>query len=503
MMGRGLLFARLLCWLLLLTAVVACSDDDPATDTPAPLATNAVSTAVPTSTATPAPPTATAAPPTATPSPTPIQPAVTVSDQDLGEDGRLLIDSVQLPEPGWLVIYAWREGAVAEVLGQTAISGPTESNLEVQIEPLQATDTLVAMLHHDAGEAGTYEFPGADEPISTTGGPVMSQFTISRQFILPEIVVANQTVTEDSRLLIESVNAMAAGWLLIYGDEAGEPGYLLGLARVEEGLNEAVSVQIPWREATSQLHALLAADNGRPNLYDPEEDLPILVGGNPVSASFEIGLPVDIFILDQPVVNSRVVIERITMNAPGWVVIHPNDNGQPGLIIGFAFLGAGVNEQIVVDLLVDTVTPQMYASLHEDSNIPDEFDFPNGDLPLRLNGRLFPTATFSTDTGNYLITRDQVAGTAITVPITVIETDGWLVIYDNDQQTDPLGFTWLAAGINRNVRVEISSGQAGDMLYATLHTDNNTPQQFEYPDGSDLPVLRGRNPIQAPFLLLP
>jgi hypothetical protein len=315
--------------------------------------------------------------------------------------------------------------------------------------------------------------------------------------------VTNQTINVDGRLIIDSVNAMAGGWLLIYSDDGGTPGSLLGLARVEEGSNEATSVQIPWREATTQLHALLVADNGRPNLYDPEEDLPILVGGNPVMASFEIGLPVDIFILDQPVVNGQVVIERITMSAPGWVAIHSDENGQPGLIIGFTFLEAGVNEQIVVDLLVDTVTPQMYARLHEDSNIAGEFDFPTGDLPLQINGRVFPTESFRTDTGNYLITRDQVAGTTIAIPIVILEADSWLVIYNNDQQTEPLGFTWLPAGINRNVSVEISSGQAGEVLYAVLHTDNGTLQQFEYPGGNDLPLLRGRSPIQAPFLLLP
>jgi len=215
-------------------------------------------------------------------------------------------------------------------------------------------------------------------------------------------------------------------------------------------------------------------------------------------------LPVDMFILDQPVVNGQVVIERVTMSAPGWVVIHPDENGQPGLIIGFAFLEAGVNEQVAVDLLVDTVTPQMYAKLHEDSNIAGEFDFPTGDLPLQINGRTVPPEPFRTDTGNYLLTRDQVAGTAVTIPVVVIETDGWLVIYDNDQQIDPLGFTWLSAGINRNVSVEINSGQAGDiMLYAALHSDGGTPQEFEYAEGSDLPLLRGRTPIQAPFLLLP
>ena len=502
-MGRGLLFVRLLCGLLLLTAVMACSEEETPTDTPAPVATNVVDTAAPTVTATLPPPTPTSAPPTPTPSPTPIQPAIAVHDQDLGDDGRLIIDKVQLPEAGWLVIHAWRDGAVAEVLGQTAVSAPGESNVEVQIDALQATDSLVAMLHEDAGEAGSYEFPGPDEPITAVDGPVMSQFTITHQFALPGISVADQTINTDGRLSVDSVEAVEAGWLLIYTDADGAIGSLLGFARVETGLNEAISVQIPWREATTQLHALLVADAGRPDLYDPDEDLPVIVSGTPVMASFQVGLPADIFILDQPVVDSQIVVERITVSAPGWVTIHPDENGQPGLIIGFAFLEAGVNEQVKVDLLVGTVTPQMYARLHEDSNIAGEFDFPNGDLPLQIDGRVFPTESFRTDIGDYLITRDQVAGTALIVPVVVIETDGWLVIYDNDQQADPLGFAQLTAGVNRNVRVEIDTGQAGDMLYAALHADVDTPQQFDYPEGNDRPLLRGRNPIQAPFLLLP
>jgi hypothetical protein len=358
------------------------------------------------------------------------------------------------------------------------------------------------MLHQDAGEAGVYEFPGVDEPLTTANGPVMSQFTINHQFALPEINVTDQTIGTDGRLLIDSVNATVAGWLLVYADAAGSLGSLLGFARLEAGINEAVPVQIPWREATTQLHALLVADDGRPHLYDPTEDLPVLVSGNPVMVSLQVGLPADIFILDQPVVNNQEVIER-TMPTLGCVVIHPYENGKQGLIIGFAFLEAGVNEQIAVDLLVGSVTPQMYARLHEDSNITSEFDFPNGDLPLQIDGRAFPATTFRTDIGDYLITRDQGAGTAVTVPVVVIETDGWLAIYDNDQQTGPLGFTWLPAGINRNVSVEISGGQADNTLYAALHADAGMPQQFDYPDGGDLPLLSGRNPIQAPFLLLP
>ncbi|MCB8943540.1 MAG: hypothetical protein H6658_20995 [Ardenticatenaceae bacterium] len=501
-MGRGFLFIRLFGCLLLLF-LAACSKEEEPTATPAIVATALVATAVPTHTSTPSPPTPTVPPPTPTPSPTPLQPMLTVSDQVLAEDGRLTIDSVQLPEPGWLVIHAWREGAVAEVLGHTAVVPPTMNDVTVQIDPLEATETLVVVLHRDAGEVGTYEFPGDDQPVETDAGVVMSQFAITAQFTVPEIVVTNQVITENGRLFIREVTATEAGWLLVYNDDEGALGPLLGLAQVAAGQNSAVPVQIPWREATNQLHALLAVDGGQAGLYDAAEDVPVLVAGAPVMVTFDASLPTDIYVLDQPVLDGKVVIERITMRAPGWVVVHPDEGGQPGLIIGFTYLAAGVNEQVEVDLLANTITPQMYVKLHEDTNEVGEFDYPDGDNPLFVDGRFYPPEPFRTDAGSYVITRDQGAGTAVTVPLVVVEADSWLAIYDNDQQTEALGSTWLPAGINRDVVVEIGAGQAGDMLYATLHADNGTPQQFDFPDGPDVPLQRNRISLQAPFLLLP
>jgi hypothetical protein len=310
-------------------------------------------------------------------------------------------------------------------------------------------------------------------------------------------------VGTNGRITINSVTALAPSWLLVYSDNEGELGSLLGFARVDEGLNEVVSVQIPWREATAQVHAMLAADEGQPDLYDADADRLVLVGGQPIMASFTLTLPVDAFIRDQPVINNTVQIERVSMAAPGWAVIHPDDGGQPGLIIGFAFLEAGVNENVVVELLVSDATPQMYLRLHEDSGTAGEFDFPGGDGPLQVDGRVLPPITFRTDAGNYLISRDQPAGTAVTVPLAVVETSGWLAIYNNDRQSEPLGSAWLAPGINHNVSVTITAGQAGDTLYAVLHADNDTPQQFDYPDGNDQPLLRNRTAVQVPFLLTP
>jgi hypothetical protein len=489
--------------MLLLVLAAACSkEDETGTATAVPQATTLAETAVPTATLTPLSPTATSAPPTATPSPTPIQPAITVADQDLGEDGRLRISSVQIAEAGWVVVHAQRDGAVGEVLGFTAVAPDENSDIEVQIDPLQATDTLAVTLHDDLGEAGTFEFPGVDAPLQTADGAVQATFSITRQFLLPSINISAQTVAEDGVIQADSVQALTAGWLLIYAQEADGLGPLLGFAQVDEGINEAVPIVIHWREASSQLQAVLVADNGRAALYDPGEDLPVLLDGAPVMTSFKVTLPLDIYVLDQPILDGKVVIERVTSDGPGWIVVHPdNGEGQLGLIIGFTHVEDGVNEQVEVALITNNITDQMFVKLHSDEEPVDEFDFPDGDLPVRVDDRVPPPASFFTNMGNYLITRDQPAGDSVTIPLVVVVTPAWLVVYADAEQTEQLGLILLEPGINRDVIVPITGAAAGDMVVATLHSDVGTPGEFNYPDGVDLPMQRNRSVIQAPFEL--
>ena len=58
-----------------------------------------------------------------------------------------------------------------------------EKSLERQIAQQEldltgATGTLYAMLHTDAGTAGTYEFPGDDKPVSVDDAIVMTRFSL-------------------------------------------------------------------------------------------------------------------------------------------------------------------------------------------------------------------------------------------------------------------------------------------------------------------------------------
>ena len=494
---RYCVLKRILLTLFLLLLLAACGEKPTAVPTP-------TVTAVPTLTLPPQP----TAIPTTAPTPTPQKPALTAADQSLKDDGRLLIASVTVLEPAWVVIHAERDGQVEEVLGFTAVAPGTTPDVEVTIDPLAATDRLTAMLHVDAGTEGEFEFPGVDEPLRGDTAVISQSFAITRNMQLPAITAADQDISEDGLVRIESVTLTNPGWVVIHADDQGAIGPILGFTFVGAGETADVVVHIPWRQGTPVLHAMLHEDNGRVNRFDfPEDDLPVLVTGEPVVTSFQATYPPDVLVLDQPVISGTVTVERVISNGPGWLVVYQDEGGSPGLIIGSAPLVDGLNEQVPVSVRESGVTPQLFIFLHEDTEPGAGFNFPAADPQMMYQGRIPNPFSFRTDPGNYLATRDQALAvdgedTAVTVPLVVAETAVWVVIHtDNEGELgNIIGQTWVPAGINREVVVPIDAAQITPTLYAVLHVDAGTLQEFE-PGGTDVPLQRNRAIIRSPFVI--
>ena len=80
--------------------------------------------------------------------------------------------------PGWLVVHAQADGKVGPDIGHTALADGLNKNVVVKLDPADITAVLYAMLHTDAGVVGTYEFPGADVPVTQSGNLVNKPFRL-------------------------------------------------------------------------------------------------------------------------------------------------------------------------------------------------------------------------------------------------------------------------------------------------------------------------------------
>ncbi len=82
-----------------------------------------------------------------------------------------------------------------------------------------------------------------------------------------------------------------------------------------------------------------------------------------------------------------VYVSSVQLSQPGWVVIHEDNKGQPGAIIGETYSGTGINpvKVILTSPMIDGQA--YYAMLHSD-NGDKKFDV-SVDLPLKdQNGNI-------------------------------------------------------------------------------------------------------------------
>lgn len=106
------------------------------------------------------------------------KPDVFVLDQAV-VDGMVKVSRAVINEPGWIVIHADNGGEIGAPIGQAPLTDGINAQVSVAVDVDSVTDALYAMLHTDAGVAGTYEFPdGPDVPLLVDGEMVSPAFAV-------------------------------------------------------------------------------------------------------------------------------------------------------------------------------------------------------------------------------------------------------------------------------------------------------------------------------------
>lgn len=218
-----------------------------------------------------------------------VTPSVTVSDQPLLND-TVTVEKVISVGPGWIVIHAQADGKPGPILGYSPVADGENSNVMVEIDAFQATGTLYAMLHTDAGEIGTWEFPGGpDTPVTVNDQVVTPPFKIT-----VGVVVADQPIA-DGKVTVARVFSEGPGWIVIHAQADGKPGPILGYSQVADGENRDTMVDVDATAATDTLFAMLHVDAGQEGTWEfpGGPDTPVTVGEQVVTPAFQVtaGLP--------------------------------------------------------------------------------------------------------------------------------------------------------------------------------------------------------------------
>ena len=101
--------------------------------------------------------------------------SLTLEDQ-AGGNGMVVIKSLTLDKPGFVVIHKDGGGKPGPVIGHSdVLPAGTHNDVKVNFDKAQGGDRVFPMLHYDDGN-GKYEFPGPDGPVKAGGkvlvGPV-------------------------------------------------------------------------------------------------------------------------------------------------------------------------------------------------------------------------------------------------------------------------------------------------------------------------------------------
>ncbi len=236
--------------------------------------------------------------------------------------------------------------------------------------------------------------------------------------------------------------------------------------------------------------------------------LGLIVASTPsVAKPLTLNGTASVTVSDQPIIGNKVTVDEVVYNGSGWIVIHADNAGAPGSILGYSPIVNGTNKDVVVQISEEGRTNTLYAMLHTDAGTVGSFEFPNGaDVPVKEGGAVItPSFSVTGDMDPSVEVEDQkIVNNQVIVKKVVSPGPGWIVIHA-DADGSPgtiLGKTAVSHGINTDVKVTLATDGRMDIMYAMLHADNGTRGTFDFPNGDDKPVTVNGSIVTPSFNII-
>ncbi|MDL1902190.1 hypothetical protein FBR02_15645 [Anaerolineae bacterium CFX9] len=336
----------------------------------------------------------------------------------------------------------------------------------------------------------------------------------------PSVTVADQVVLHGS-VRVDAVVSNGPGFVVIHIDNNGAPGPVAGYRAVNDGVSYNVDIDIDTTVATPVLYAMLHEDTGEVGVYEfgtvQGADGPVRVDGNVVTPAFNVAI---LDAADALLMNGMVTVRSVTMAEAGWVVIHADNMGAPGPVLGQALVEAGTTTNVMVEIDASGVAGTVFPMLHVDTGEIGVYEFgtvQGADGPVVINGVV---ATVAQSVVPSMRARDQIVlygdGMDMMMNMTpmfrvdsvVSEGPGVVVIHvDNNGAPGPVaGWAFVDSGTTLNVMVALDQAvELTPVLWPMLHVDDGAVGTYEF-DGSsglDNPVAVDGSVVTFPVNVAP
>jgi len=197
----------------------------------------------------------------------------------------------------------------------------------------------------------------------------------------PADLVFREQRTEGAGVVFESVTMPDPGFVVLYTDEGGSPGEMIGTSAILSAgviANVPVSFFVPL-EGAATVHAQIHIDMDRNEAftYEPPDafiDVPAVKANGEVAVVMAtIGLlppvsPASVTFGEQRIIGDAVTVASAELPSAGFVVIREDDQSAPGRILGVSDLlpaGTSTDIEVAFDEMVG-LSGVMFASVYID-----------------------------------------------------------------------------------------------------------------------------------------
>jgi plastocyanin len=112
----------------------------------------------------------------------------------------------------------------------------------------------------------------------------------------------------------------------------------------------------------------------------------------PADADAPAAITPSVTVADQAIVDGMVEVARVVSDGPGWLVIHAEQDGNPGPVLGYSPIAEGESVDVAVMIDPQQATEILYAMLHTDAGVVGAYEFPGADVPVLVDGQMVSPA---------------------------------------------------------------------------------------------------------------